>query len=103
MGLTRTLCCPHGIRVWPQVAAALRDRGLAPQLRMIDGQLALPDEEPTMEWREIRVSISGSMVTLRRHADAIELVTWGNADAGQQAAGEAIAEAILKLGAGPPN
>ena len=48
---------------------------------MIDGELAFPAEEPAEAWQELRVSAPIGMVTLRREADGIRLVTWGNADA----------------------
>jgi hypothetical protein len=47
---------------------------------MIDGELALPDETPPHDWREIRIGAPGGMVTLRRETDGITLVIWGNAD-----------------------
>jgi hypothetical protein len=50
-------------------------------MRMIDGQLAFPDEEPPEGWRELRLAGPGGMVTLRRETDRLNLVIWGNAEA----------------------
>ena len=53
------------------------------QMRMIDSQLAFPDEMPPDEWQEsVRIGTPQGMVTLRRAGDAVVFVTWGNADAG---------------------
>lgn len=65
--------------------AAVRDRlvsvGEAVVLRMTDGMPAFPDETPDTTWRELRLGLSGGMVTLRRDPGALTCVTWGNADA----------------------
>jgi hypothetical protein len=65
---------------WPQFRDDLACRGLAVQLRMIDGQLAFPDEEPPEEWSDLRIGMPSGMVTLRREPQGIRLVVWGNAD-----------------------
>jgi hypothetical protein len=65
---------------WSAIASLLGQQGCPVQMRMIDGQLAFPDEVPPEPWRELRVSIAGGMVTLRREAVRIVLVVWGNAD-----------------------
>src|SRR5204862_534226 len=65
---------------WPAVSALLKGRGVEVQMRMIDGELAFPDEEPPAGWREVRVGHGGAMVTVRRQADRVALVIWGNAD-----------------------
>ncbi len=71
------------------------------QIRMIDGQLAFPDEEPPGDWKELRVASTLGMVTIRRHAGGVELVIWGNADAGTQQTANALAVAFAKLGGDP--
>jgi hypothetical protein len=85
---------------WPRVRDLLGDQGFPPQLRMIDGQLALPDEEPTEAWQELRVTTPGGMVTLRREPEGIRLVIWGNADARMRQAWNALAWAVAMLTGG---
>src|SRR5207248_1451967 len=65
---------------WSQVVDACAKQKVPVQLRMIDGELALPDETPPHDWRELRVGTPGGMLTLRRESDGVALVTWGNAD-----------------------
>jgi hypothetical protein len=85
---------------WLQLRDLLSARGLPLQLRMIDAELAFPDEEPAETWRELRVGTPLGMVTLRREDDGIRLVTWGNADASMQQAWNALAWAIAKVSGG---
>jgi hypothetical protein len=48
---------------------------------MIDGELAFPDEEPSEDWRELRLGTpEGQVVTVRREPDRMVLVVWSNAD-----------------------
>jgi hypothetical protein len=65
---------------WPAVRDLLRKHGVAVQMRMIDNQLAFPDEEPPDDWRELRLGLPPGMVTVRRGGDRVTLVIWGNAD-----------------------
>ena len=85
---------------WDQLARFLAARQYPLQLRMIDGELAFPDEMPTDSWRELRVSTPGGMVTLRREPDGVTLVTWGNADAKMQQAWNTLAWALAHLSGG---
>lgn len=85
---------------WPRVAELLAGRGYPVQVKMIDGELAFPDEVPTEGWRELRVGTSPGMVTLRREADSVTLVTWGNADAALRQAWNALAWAVAELSGG---
>jgi hypothetical protein len=85
---------------WPRVAETLTGRGVAVQLRMIDGELAFPDETPPEAWRELRVGTPGGMVTLRREADGVTLVVWGNADKPLREEWNALTWAIAKLTGG---
>ncbi len=80
MGMDLTVTFTGTAPAWSTVCECLSARGLAVQMRMIDGQLAFPDEEPPEAWRELRVAAGGSMVTLRRAAKAVTCVVWGNAD-----------------------
>jgi hypothetical protein len=67
---------------WPTARGLLASRGFAIQVRMIDGELAFPDEEPPENWRELRVATrEGQIVTVRRESDRVLLIVWGNADA----------------------
>jgi hypothetical protein len=80
MGMDQRVLLPAGKNPsWKSISAVLTARHVAVQLRMIDGQLAFPDEVPEDGWRELRVSTPGGMTTLRREDNAVVLVTWGNA------------------------
>ena len=81
---------------WPAVRALLQQRGLAVQMRMIDGQLAFPDEQPPENWTELRVALPQGMVTVRRGEDRLVFVTWGNADAALRQAWNALAWACTR-------
>jgi hypothetical protein len=65
---------------WNDIVARLQSAGVAAQLRMIDGQLAFPDETPADDWRELRIGAVSAMVTIRRTEDGVTCVVWGNAD-----------------------
>jgi hypothetical protein len=67
------------------------------QMRMIDGQLAFPDETPPENWRELRVAVSAGMISLRREADGVTLVIWGNADKNLVRARDSLASALASL------
>lgn len=96
MGMDRKVLFSVAAPTYGQLRDALASRQLTLQMRMIDGQLAFPDEEPPEGWKEIRVAIAQSMVTLRREADGIRLVTWGNAEAEMLQAWEALTWAVAK-------
>jgi hypothetical protein len=85
---------------WAEFAELLAKHQYPVQLRMIDGELALPDEAPPHDWRELRVSTSAGMVTLRRDGDGITLVIWGNADANMRQAWNALTWALATLTGG---
>lgn len=82
MGMEQSVVFPQGSGIpgWEALRAFLAERGFPLQLRMIDGQLAFPDETPPQEWKELRVGMPHGMVTLRREGQRLALVTWGNAD-----------------------
>jgi hypothetical protein len=82
---------------WAQLASLLGARQYPLQMRMIDGELAFPDETPPDAWRELRVASRQGMVTLRREADGVTLVTWGNADQNQRQLWNALAWALAHL------
>jgi hypothetical protein len=85
---------------WSAVCELLQQFGFPVQIRMIDGELAFPDEEPPDTWRELRVGASGGMVTLRRSADAVTFVTWGNADGELRQTWNALVWAFAEAAAG---
>jgi hypothetical protein len=85
---------------WSSVSELLAGRGFPAQLRMIDGQLAFPDESPADDWRELRVGTALGMVTIRREPERVTVVTWGNADAALLRAWNALAWAFAVTGQG---
>jgi hypothetical protein len=100
MGMSISVRCPNGVPAWPSVAQWLADHGQPAQMRMIDGQLAFPDEAPPADWHELRVALPAGMVTVRREADGVSVVTWGNADAALQEAWNRLAQALAEVGRG---
>jgi hypothetical protein len=100
MGVELGVTFPGPAPAWPAVAEACARRGLAVQMRMIDGQLAFPDEEPPDSWSELRVGVPGGMVTMRRQSNRVALVVWGNADEALLASRQALAEAVAEAGGG---
>jgi hypothetical protein len=91
---------PDRLPSWAALAQLLAERGFPVQMRMIDGELAFPDEAPGANWRELRLSSPGGMVTLRRDPDGITLVTWGNADAALRQAWNVVTWAVAQLSGG---
>jgi hypothetical protein len=98
MGMSQSIPCPAGVPEWPCAAAWLAERGYPVQMRMIDGQLAFPDEQPPATWTDLRVGTPAGMVTARRLPDGVELTIWGNADAAMQQASNALALAFAETG-----
>lgn len=81
MGMDQKIAFPQEkLPTWPQFADACAKKNIPLQLRMIDGELAFPDETPHESWRELRISTPAGMITLRREAGGITFVIWGNAD-----------------------
>jgi hypothetical protein len=77
MGFQRTIESAVPI-TWPAVKNTLLRLGEQPVLRMIDGLPAFPEEIPADDWKELRIGLSGEMVTLRRSARGYECVSWGS-------------------------
>jgi hypothetical protein len=101
MGMEQTVAFEPGtVPPWAAVRDLLAARGFPVQMRMIDGQLAFPDEVPPDGWQELRVGTAHGMVTLRRDGDRMQTVTWGNADAAMMRAWNALTWAIAAAGTG---
>jgi hypothetical protein len=90
--------CP--IPTWEAVSALLTAKGYPVQMRMIDGQLAFPDETPLPDWKELRIGTPQGMITIRRESDRLVFVTWGNADLEMQKAWNALTWAFAEVGKG---
>lgn len=100
MGLESTVTFPTTVPSWPDVQELLAKRGFPVQVRMIDGQLALPDEVPAEPWSELRVSGDAGMVTLRREQNRVTLVTWGNVEPPLLRLRNVLAWAFAEVGSG---
>lgn len=100
MGMDRTVRFPGAVPEYPAVRDLLAKHSMPVQVRMIDGQLAFPDEMPGPDWQELRLGTAAGMVTVRRTGAEIACVTWGNADAGALQLWNAIAWAFAAAGAG---
>ena len=99
MGQERVVTFAGGaVPAWQRVGDLLTRSGFPVQLRMIDGQLAFPDEQPSDAWAELRVGTPQGMITIRREPDRVRLVTWGNADATMLQAWNALAWAFAEAG-----
>jgi hypothetical protein len=90
--------CP--IPTWEAVSALLTAKGYPVQMRMIDGQLAFPDETPPPDWKELRIGTPQGMITIRRESARLVFVTWGNADVEMQKAWNALTWAFAEAGEG---
>jgi hypothetical protein len=101
MGMDQRVTFPQGPGArWRNVNDLLARRGFPIQVRMIDGELALPDEIPHEEWRELRVGTPQGMITVRREPNRLVFVTWGNADAALRQAWNGLAWAFAEAGGG---
>ncbi len=101
MGMDQTVTfAGKPIPSWPAVRDLLAGQGVSVQMRMIDGQLAFPDEEPPEVWSELRVGTPPGMVTLRRGVDQVTLVIWGNADPALRQAWNLLTWAFAEAGGG---
>ena len=101
MGMERAVTFTGGtVPAWERVQELLTRAGFPVQMRMIDGQLAFPDEQPPASWAELRVGTPQGMVTARREPERVRLLTWGNADAPMLQAWHALARAFAAAGDG---
>ncbi len=85
---------------WSAVRDLSARRQFPLQMRMIDGELAFPDEEPPATWRELRIGTPQGMVTVRREGERLLFVTWGNADTSMRQAWNAVTWAFAEVSGG---
>jgi hypothetical protein len=100
MGMEHTVLFKGSPPTWSAVRDLLARRGFAVQMRMIDGQLAFPDEEPEEPWSELRVATAAGMVTLSRAGNQVKAVVWGNAEPALQQFWNALTWAFAEVGDG---
>ena len=101
MGVELTVSIPAGrVIAWADVATRLAARGTTAQIRMIDSLPAFPDEVPSVDWSELRISTPGGMITLRRTAAGVTCVAWGTDDPALRRDFRAVAEAVAEAGGG---
>jgi len=101
MGMEQAVAFSGGaVPAWAAVRGLLAECGFPVQVRMIDGKLSFPDEEPPEAWRELRLGTPQGMVTVRREPERVVAVTWGNADAALVQAWNAVAWAFAETGGG---
>jgi hypothetical protein len=101
MGMDQKVVFPlENMPTWAPFVDFLARHNVPVHLRMIDGELAVPDETPPWDWRELRIGTASGIVTLLREADGIRLVIWGNADQKLRQEWNALAWAIGALTGG---
>jgi hypothetical protein len=101
MGLQQSVSFAQGIVPrWTDVSELLERCKFPVQVRMIDGELALPDDAVADNWRDLRVSTPLGMVTVRREGEGIIVATWSNAAADLKQAWNALAWAFAEVGDG---
>jgi hypothetical protein len=98
--MERVITFPDASPEWPIVRDKLAAAGVSVQMRMIDNMPAFPDEDPGPDWRELRVSLGGGMITLRRESRQMRVVVWGNADEATQRDQQTLANACAQAGDG---
>jgi hypothetical protein len=101
MGIeTKVTFGERGCPAWARVNDLLTRSGFAAEVRMVDGELRLPEEEVPTVWRELRVGTPQGMVTLKRQGNGLTAVVWGNADEGLKQARNTLAAAWAEAGGG---
>ena len=80
--------------------ALLAEQNYPVQMRMVDGDLTLPDEAPPGSWTEVRLGTPDGMVTLQRRGHEMRVVTWGSADPALVRAWNALTWAVAMAGEG---
>lgn len=101
MGMQQTVRFEgDAIPTWDALKSVCDEKGYPLQMRMINGQLAFPEEAPPDDWNEIRINTPAGMITLRREEQAITFVTWGNAELEMRQAWNALTLVYADLGKG---
>jgi hypothetical protein len=100
MGMERVVSFGGRVPPWTSIKEALARRELAVQMRMIDNELAFPDEEPPGNWRELRVGTTHGMITIRRDGERLSVIIWGNAAAELQDEWQKLTAALAEAGNG---
>jgi hypothetical protein len=90
----------RGCPAWARVNDLLTRRGFPVVVRMVDGELRLPDEEVPTTWKELRVGTPHGMVTLKRQGGGLAVVVWGNAEEALRQAQETLATAWAEASGG---
>ncbi len=85
---------------WSAIRQGLIERGVTPLMRMINGELSYPDEDPPETWSELRISIGPGMISLRKGTNTLECVVWGNADVALQQSWKLLGEVCVSAGNG---
>jgi hypothetical protein len=83
-----------------RVTDLLAEHNVPIQVRMVDGELTMPDEAPPTSWKEVRLGTPSGMVTLVRRGQDLHIVTWGNADEPMQRAWNVVAWAVARTAEG---
>jgi hypothetical protein len=100
MGMERIITFSGPEPSWPAVRDRIAAAGGTVQMRMIDNLPAFPNEEPEVGWGELRVSLGGAMLTVRREPGRMRVVVWGNADEALRRDQELLARACAEAGNG---
>ena len=89
-----------GVPRWTVVIDLLQERGFPVEMRMINGELAFPDETPVEPWQELRLGTPEGMITVRQQGEGLALVVWGNAEGPMARAWNAVTWAFAEAGDG---
>jgi hypothetical protein len=101
MGMEQIVAFPKSQPpTWTAVAELLARYGFPVTLRMVDGELAFPDETLPETWQELRLGTPQGMVSVRRQGERLAVVVWGNADPGLRQAWNALAWGFAEAGEG---
>jgi len=67
------------VRSLADVLGAMARGGVDCKVVMVDGQLVAPAHQPA-NWNEVRLRTPAGMITLRKKADLVSIVVFGNAE-----------------------
>jgi hypothetical protein len=100
MGIQQIVTFGTAPPAWTGARDVLAARGYKFQICMIDGQLIFPDEQPSDNWNELRFQTPHGMITVRREANRLVFVIWGNADVKLREELDAFVSAFAEAGGG---